>query len=589
MDKKKIGAIVGVIGVAGAIGATQLVDINRTAADNIHEKLAEKYENQISSSLPETGMSSQTGVEESPEEEKPQAESLEEREIERVARGPEYLVGQFETESKSQSDMPEDREAVEEAKPIEEHEIQDPEEDLNHRAERPDVPVEKPEIAFQGKVTAENLNIRKEANKESETIGSLNKDDIVIGTLKDGWVSFVVEEQKAYVDASFLQVLTDQELEEHKAIMKKKAEEAAKAAEEAAKKAEEERKAAEEARKKAEEEEKIRKEQEERQATEAARKEQEAKEKAEAEARAKAQQRAREEADKAAKEGKKVVGDAKGYIKYPVVNVRADADSNSRIVGSLYLNDRVEGKLLKNSWIKLNINGKDVYISNGLLSDKKTEVKVEEKKVSGYVSSANGLNVRSGAGEGYSTLGILSINDYVEGVESDGWIKINFNGNVGYVIKSGISSRRQKVESSKTGSSDNSSNDKKQNSGNMSLVDIAKEKIGLPYQWGGTGNPGFDCSGFTQYIYKQIGVRLPHKASIQATYGYDVAKEDLRSGDLVFFRGSYGNGDISHVGMYIGGGMIIHASTGTGSITIDYLYGAGYFTNNYVKARRILN
>ncbi len=589
MDKKKIGAIVGVIGVAGAIGATQLVDINRTAADNIHEQLADNYENQISSSLPETGISSQAGIEESPEEEKPRAESLEEKEIERTAKGPEYLVGQFDKDSKSQSELPEEKEVAEEAKPVEEHEVQDPEEDLNHRAERPDVPVEKPEIAFQGKVTAENLNIRKEANKESETLGSLNKDDIVVGTLKDGWVSFVVEEQKAYVDASFLQVLTDQELEEHKAIMKKRAEEAAKAAEEAAKKAEEERLAAEEARKKAEEEERLKKEQEEREATEAARKEKEAKEKAEAQARAEAQKRAREEADKAAKEGKKVVGEAKGYIKYPVVNVRADADSNSRIVGSLYLNDRVEGQLLKNSWIKIKLNGKDVYISNGLLSDKKTEVKVVEKKVKGYVSSANGLNVRSGAGEGFSTLGALSINDYVEGVESDGWVKINFNGNVGYVTKAGISSERQNVDSGNNGSSDNSSSDIKRNNGNKNLVDIAKEKIGLPYQWGGTGNPGYDCSGFTQYIYKQIGVRLPHKASIQATYGYDVAKEDLRTGDLVFFRGSYGNGAISHVGMYIGGGMIIHASTGTGSITIDYLFGAGYFTNNYVKARRILN
>lgn len=591
MDKKKIGAIIGVVGVASAIGATQLVDINRTAADNIHEKLAGQYEESVSSSLPETAKAESSSLEEFPEEEKPKAESLEEREIVEVTRTPEYIVGKFDKEKASERDGQKADLNSEEENPKEAVDVEESENKIESESkeETPDITIDKPEIAFQGKVTADSLNMRSKADVKSQSLGTLQKDDLVIGKLKNGWVSFEVEERTAYVDASYLQVLTDQELEEHKALLKKRTEEAIKAAEEAAKKAEEERQAQEKAKKEAEEKERIQKEQEEREASEAAKK---AEEERVAKAKAEKEKKDREEAEKKAKEGKKEVSSISGYVKYEQINVRADSDRNSRIIGSLYLNDRVEGKVLKNKWIKIKYNGKDAYISNGILTDKKIKVKVEEKKVKGYVRSLEGLNVRSGPGEGFSQLGILSVNDYVEGIESEGWIKINFNGRVGYVIKHGISSQKQKVNTPNPGRNDNNSDEKPEeetSNGNRSLVDIAMSKIGTPYYYGGTGSPGFDCSGFVQYVYRQIGIRLPHKASSQATYGYDVEKENLRVGDLVFFSNTYSPDNITHVGIYIGGNRIIHASTGTRSVTIDYLTSKGYFTNNYVGARRILN
>lgn len=86
------------------------------------------------------------------------------------------------------------------------------------------------------------------------------------------------------------------------------------------------------------------------------------------------------------------------------------------------------------------------------------------------------------------------------------------------------------------------------------VVSIAMRYLGVPYKWGGASpSTGFDCSGFTMYVFAQIGFSLPHYAAAQYGLGRDVPKSDLQPGDLVFFRG------LGHMGMYIGGGNFIHA------------------------------
>jgi cell wall-associated NlpC family hydrolase len=87
------------------------------------------------------------------------------------------------------------------------------------------------------------------------------------------------------------------------------------------------------------------------------------------------------------------------------------------------------------------------------------------------------------------------------------------------------------------------------------VLSRAMSKIGVPYVWGGTGPDAFDCSGLMQWAYKQVGVRLPRTSRAQSHVGTSVSKGDLRPGDLVFYYSP-----VSHVGMYIGNGKIVHAS-----------------------------
>jgi cell wall-associated NlpC family hydrolase len=114
---------------------------------------------------------------------------------------------------------------------------------------------------------------------------------------------------------------------------------------------------------------------------------------------------------------------------------------------------------------------------------------------------------------------------------------------------------------------------------------LAKKALsyrGAPYVWGGSSVTGFDCSGFTQYLYKQQGISLPHKASQQFQTGKPVAKSDLKAGDLVFFNTT---GPLSHVGMFIGEGKFVHAANPRRGVQVDML-NRGYYAKHYAGARR---
>ncbi len=113
------------------------------------------------------------------------------------------------------------------------------------------------------------------------------------------------------------------------------------------------------------------------------------------------------------------------------------------------------------------------------------------------------------------------------------------------------------------------------------LVEYAMHWLGTPYVWAGTQlGVGVDCSGFVLSVYKDVlGINLPHYSASQSNYGRQVSAEEMQPGDLIFY--APGGGNISHVVMYIGNGMFIHASTDTMCVTIT-----NYF--NYLKPVKIM-
>ena len=117
-----------------------------------------------------------------------------------------------------------------------------------------------------------------------------------------------------------------------------------------------------------------------------------------------------------------------------------------------------------------------------------------------------------------------------------------------------------------------------------SIVSVAQNYLGVPYVWGGTSPSGFDCSGFTQYVFRQCGYSINRTADAQYSNGSYVSYDSLQAGDLVFFANTYSASGITHVGIYIGGGQFIHAANG--GVKISSL-SESYYSSRYYGARRI--
>lgn len=113
------------------------------------------------------------------------------------------------------------------------------------------------------------------------------------------------------------------------------------------------------------------------------------------------------------------------------------------------------------------------------------------------------------------------------------------------------------------------------------IVRFARRYLGVRYSYGGTSpRSGFDCSGFTRFVYAHFGITLPHYSGAQFDLGRRVSRGGLRPGDLLFFDG------IGHVGLYIGHGLFIHAPHSGTRVSINPL--RGWYSARYDGARRLL-
>lgn len=216
-----------------------------------------------------------------------------------------------------------------------------------------------------------------------------------------------------------------------------------------------------------------------------------------------------------------------------------------------------------------------------------------------YVNSTT-VNVRQEANTSSTIVTTVALNTEVQVYsEANGWSKVKVNNVEGYISSSLLSNTKQETSrgqstSRRTSSTKTTTNTTSQAttqttnvpaSGNgSSIVATAKKYLGYKYTYGGSSpSTGFDCSGFTSYVFRQHGKSLNRTAAGQYSNGVAVSRANLQPGDLVMF----GKSGINHVAIYIGGGQIIHASTPATGVRIDSL-STGYYNNNYVGARRIL-
>lgn len=241
-------------------------------------------------------------------------------------------------------------------------------------------------------------------------------------------------------------------------------------------------------------------------------------------------------------------------------------------------------------------------IQNEETSKEETEEKqdkvTEKLNKPGYVN-ASSVRVRKAATTDSEILENLVRNDKVIIIEElDNWCKVKVNNIEGYISKQYLSDkevevtnrsttieRNSKIEETTT--IDNNEEKKTNNLKNKDIVEYAKTFLNYKYVSGGSSpKTGFDCSGFTKYVYNHFGYSINRTASTQVKNGKEISKSDLQLGDLVFF--SQGNNKIGHVGIYIGENNFIHAANAKKGVVITSLSNS-YYKENYVTARRIID
>ena len=288
------------------------------------------------------------------------------------------------------------------------------------------------------------------------------------------------------------------------------------------------------------------------------------------------------------------------------LNVRKGPSVSYSKITNLPNGTKVTVKSTSNGWSKITSGSITGYVSDKYLSKTPPTVTVEENtsndknnqtnetSTTKYISASSGLNVRKGPSTSYSVISTLAKGTKVTVKStSNGWSKITSGSITGYVNSSYLTSKKPSTAtSSSTSSNSSSSNTNSSTSTSNSaskVISYAKKLLGKPYVWGAQGPNGFDCSGFTYYVFKNsAGITLPRTSSAQSKYGKSVSKSNLKAGDLIFFDTvGPNNGAVTHVGLYIGGGQFIHAASGQGKVVINNL-NSSYYVKAYVNARRVL-
>lgn len=205
--------------------------------------------------------------------------------------------------------------------------------------------------------------------------------------------------------------------------------------------------------------------------------------------------------------------------------------------------------------------------------------------------------VRDKATTSSNAIGFLDYGDEITLLEQEGdWYKISFEDQTGYVKNTlikisddSVSSRSMSEERLENTTYQSKEKEETTSSNGVEVVNYAKQYLGCAYVAGGkTPTTGFDCSGYTRYVYLNFGYSLSSTSSSQANMGTEVSRDNLIPGDLILFLDQNKNG-IGHTGIYIGGGEFIHAANPQRGVVIDNLNTNSYYNERFVTARRIVD
>ena len=260
------------------------------------------------------------------------------------------------------------------------------------------------------------------------------------------------------------------------------------------------------------------------------------------------------------------------YVSAETLNLRETPDNDAKIITQLTLNTQVTVlETVDSTWTKVKSKNSTGYVASKFLSDSKTE------KTSRSESETR-TNSETDNGESSSkNLNKDSVNDNKESNSSSN------------TTSSTNKSTADILSGTTTSNNENNSN-KSSTSGvtGASVVAYAKQYLGYKYVSGGASpTTGFDCSGFTSYVYKHFGITINRTSSAQNSNGTAVSRSNLKEGDIIIFNNS-SNTAIGHVGIYIGGNTFIHAANSSKGVITTSLSDS-YYSKRYVSARRIIN
>lgn len=265
------------------------------------------------------------------------------------------------------------------------------------------------------------------------------------------------------------------------------------------------------------------------------------------------------------------------------VNLRSEANTSSSILAELKNGTAVTVVSTTNGWCKVTCSGKTGYIKQDYVS---TTGSVSNNTsastgTAAVVKCSSTVNFRSSASTSSTVLGELKNGTAVTVLStSNGWSKVSYAGKTGYISADYLvtASSGTAISPSNTAASVSISAKR------QSVLNYAAQFLGVPYVYGGSTPSGFDCSGFTSYVFKNTVGSIPRVAQAQYDATTRVSRDDLLPGDLVFFGSS--TSSISHVGIYVGSNQFIHAPS-TGDV-VKYSSLTGSYATRYQGAGRVI-